>query len=311
MYSEPLARRHYAPVWGSAWGFRAAVLALAVLLSAVLSYSSGGFWLMRKQHYTQPDVRFEHDAILVLEGAAAGEERAWTSFAVAQKDLASRALSVDIGATEQDLNSDGTVDIIDVVAVGRGMSAVHGVKLLLSFRYKLAGRVDLEMTSLAYVQHSSALAGSALHVDGDLELRQRVSLADESTRVTYNTTLLDLGRLAGERRSASELQLPVILNNYLFRNETTVLKYDHPVWVPGTSASEDGFTVSARIRIPPSQEVLVRPSPLEAAKFAWVQFLAVFVVFYVFLSWVEWVAFHFRVVATRVVSDLQPKQHRF
>lgn len=41
------------------------------------------------------------------------------------------------------------------------------------------------------------------------------------------------------------------------------------------------------------------------------QFLSMLAVFYPLVYWSDWVVFHFRILKTRVVSDLQPKTHRF
>ena len=39
-----------------------------------------------------------------------------------------KVMAVDIRASEQDVNADGRADIIDVVAVARGVGNVHSVK---------------------------------------------------------------------------------------------------------------------------------------------------------------------------------------
>ena len=77
-----------------------------------------------------------------------------------------------------------------------------------------------------------------------------------------------------------------------------------------SSRSED-FTFHARVRVPTSQPVMYRPSFLELCKFAWVQILAVYVIFWWIFTKFEYLVFHHRIVQTRVVSDIQPKAHRF
>lgn len=41
------------------------------------------------------------------------------------------------------------------------------------------------------------------------------------------------------------------------------------------------------------------------------QFLAILAIFAPIVYYADWVMFHFRVLPTRVVHDLQPKTHRF
>ena len=114
--------------------------------------------------------------------------------------------------------------------------------------------------------------------------------------------------MAGDTREAASLCLPVILNAYNFRNETMFL--DAQTSVLESSQSSE-FVFHARVRIPTSQQVLYRPGFLELCKFAWVQILAVYVIFWWLFSKFEYVVFHHRLVTTRVVSDVQPKSHRF
>ena len=118
------------------------------------------------------------------------------------------------------------------------------------------------------------------------------------------------------------------------------------VWVAGQG---DTFTVNARVRIPTQQSVNYMPNGFQArrfthtaaillshsnsrtriptlhserfptnvwpipqvAKFGWIQFLSILAIFVPVVVWMDWVFFHFRVVPTRVVHDLQPKTHRF
>ena len=81
--------------------------------------------------------------------------------------------AVDVQASEQDLNMDGKMDVIDIKATARGLGDVYGVKALMAFDYAVDGRVDLALNGLAVAQHASPLPGSGYYVDGYLRLRQR------------------------------------------------------------------------------------------------------------------------------------------
>ena len=177
----------------------------------------------------------------------------------------------------------------------------------------LDGRVNLVMNGLAYASHASPLPGTGVYVDGVLRLDQRDAIPAGTTRHEYNVSVFPFaehGELPGDTRESASLRLPVILNEYNFRNETTYLDAKTtPVWEAGASSGD--FTFQARVRIPTSQQVLYRPNFLETCKFAWVQILAVYVIFWWLFSKFEYVVFHHRIVNTRVVSDLQTKSHRF
>ena len=181
----------------------------------------------------------------------------------------------------------------------------------MAFDYAVDGRVDLALNGMAYVSHISPLPGSGLYVDGYLKLEQRDAIQAGTTRLVYNHSVFPLrstARWSGDVREAATLRLPVILNDYNFRNETTYLDAKTPVW---ESSHTSDFVFHARVRIPTSQEVLYRPNFFELCKFAWVQILAVYVIFWWIFSKFEHVVFHHRLVHTRVVSDIQPKSHRF
>lgn len=55
-----------------------------------------------------------------------------------------------------------------------------------------------------------------------------------------------------------------------------------------------------------------RPPLGEALKWGWVQFLAAFIAVWWLASWFEWAVFRFRILETRVVSDVQQQRaHKF
>lgn len=54
-----------------------------------------------------------------------------------------------------------------------------------------------------------------------------------------------------------------------------------------------------------------RPSVAQMLKVGWIQFLCIFFILWWGLSWFERQVFRYRVLETRVVSDIQPKQLRF
>ena len=287
-----------------------AVASLIIAFSIALT--SGGLWVKTHTYVTQPSVRFKYDMLLVFETSRGpGTERVWSTFDSVNYLMGNKLAPVDISASEQDVNSDGKVDLIDIKAVVRGVGDVHGVKALMAFDYSLGGRVDLVMNSMAYASHSSPLAGSGLYVDGYLRLDQRDAIPAGFTRHDYNYSVFPFaehGEAKGDTRDASTLRLPVVLNQYNFRNESTYLDAKTPVWESGNSPD---FTFQARVRIPTSQQVLYRPTTLEIWKFAWVQILAIYIIFWWIFTKFEYVVFHHRIVDTRVVSDLQAKSHRF
>ncbi|MEW5312578.1 MAG: hypothetical protein WDW38_004202 [Sanguina aurantia] len=83
------------------------------------------------------------------------------------------------------------------------------------------------------------------------------------------------------------------------------------VFTATQAGNSDTFTLSMRIRIPPNQLVYYRPMVIEMLKGGWIQFLATFAVLWFLLSWAEVMIFKYRIVSTRVSSDLVQKLHKF
>lgn len=67
VYQEPLCRRHFASVVSEAWCFRAFVFIATIILSLVIAYNTGGFWLKTSTSIEQPTVHYTWDALLLLE----------------------------------------------------------------------------------------------------------------------------------------------------------------------------------------------------------------------------------------------------
>ena len=54
-----------------------------------------------------------------------------------------------------------------------------------------------------------------------------------------------------------------------------------------------------------------RPQVLTNLKYGWIQFLITLITIQWLFSWCEYFIFHYRLLHTRVVSDLQPRAQRF
>mmetsp|Transcript_57221 Transcript_57221/g.181041 ORF Transcript_57221/g.181041 Transcript_57221/m.181041 type:complete len:307 (-) Transcript_57221:39-959(-) len=303
VYGEPLQLRHYSPRCSVPYCFRLCSLIGCIILAYAFVFTTGGLWVKSTTIYTQAKVDFESELLVILEGAEPGSERVWSTYSALNEQLGAQLASVSASSHAVDSNHDGKPDQIIVSVSSFDMPAVHSIKVLMQFRYEIdEPEVELGMKSLAFVSYASPVAGSALYLDGDLELVQREPLPDGSQSFAFDEDALPLSGAIGDG-----LRFENLLGNYLDRNETTHYRYGTPVWYAGRG----GFTMTAKIRIPSHQPVVYRPGVLHVLKLGWVQFLATFLVLFWILRWVEWVAFHFRILDTRVVSDTAPKLHRF
>uniref|UniRef100_A0A7S0WWC3 Transmembrane protein 231 n=1 Tax=Pyramimonas obovata TaxID=1411642 RepID=A0A7S0WWC3_9CHLO len=312
VYEEPYAKRHYAGRFTPAYCFPCCSSLIFIIVAFVIALSTGQLWIKSHTFLHQPDVKFTYEMLVVMETNVPGQEKVWSTVDRINTLYHEKVAAVDVQATEQDINYDGKTDIIDVLVTSRGVTPVHSVKLLMGFDYSVEGEADLDMRTLAYLTHSSALPGSALYVDGDLRLKQREPLTAGSSNNAYEgvqgSPFADFVQSADGTSGIATLGLNGIFNRYLFRNETTYYDYSYPVWKAG---SGDVFEVRARVRVPSHENIVFRPAPLTIAKFGWVQVFAIIYPLLWLLRKAEWVIFHYRVLQTRVVSDITPKMHKF
>ena len=218
VYQEPLRVKYYAKWHSFPALFRVGNLLSVIAVALVTTYVTGSMWVKTRVSYEQPDVVFDSKLMMVFE----------SSF-----------VSTDLSVTQEDYNFDGKVDTVRIKLRSSVGAAIRGVKILAQFDYKLRERVHMNMKTLAYVAHSGGVPGSALHADGSLSLRQREPLPDDSTRREYLEDLLRDSEPDGMLQASTELGVSSILEDYFFRNETTVLSENYASWEAGLQAKHD------------------------------------------------------------------------
>lgn len=310
VYAEPLCRRHYSPWYGDAVIARVGLFLIAVVLGLVVSFATGGFWVKLKPTIDQPTVHYTKDALLLFEGAQAGQEQIWSSSPVINEEFSDYFVPATVQVSEEDLNYDDKPDVITLVAKVQGSTPIYGVKALLQFHYSFSSNVRLSMYSFAYLAYASPTPGGALYTDGELVLNQKNPITDRQHNGIYNIPMLNSSTppSALAAQGSTTLEFHNILKSYLDRNYTTAYTNNYPVWRPGQGNS---FELTMRIRIPPNQLVYYRPQMIEMLKFGWIQFLATYICLWWFFWWFQRFLFRFRIVSTRVVSDITPKTQRF
>nr|CAD7585842.1 unnamed protein product [Timema genevievae] len=142
------------------------------------------------------------------------------------------------------------------------------------------------MESLGVVQHSSILPGARLDIVADLRLVQKQLLYSRGRDSRFNTSVFDLTRLVPDA-----FNLQTLFKEYARRNVTTRLSNVYPLWTAGR-APDMPFIVSAVVHYP-EETILYRPGFWQVIKWAWVQYLSVFIIF----------VFIFRLVKEYVFSN--------
>eukprot|EP00877_Chromochloris_zofingiensis_P012890 jgi/Chrzof1/7855/Cz02g38290.t1 len=310
VYQEPICRRQYNGILSAALIFRVVLFIASVVLSFLIAYGTGGFWKKIGVDVEQPTVHYSGDGLAILEGSQVGQEQVWTTSPALSALLKGRVASASVQVGEEDYNFDGKPETIRFIARIQSATAVNSVKLLLQFQYSLKSAVRMKMYGLAYITFNSLLPGHGLVTDGQLVLQQLTPLPQYTYHDLYNTPLLNSSAyLDGTALQVdAALQLSSIIAKYQARNFTTVFQNQYPIWQAGNG---NDFIIDARVRIPANQLQIYRPATGEMLKWGWVQFVSVFLILWCLASWFEAFIFRHRLFETRMVSDLQPKAHKF
>lgn len=285
IYSEPLRRRYFASRCSCAYAFYLACAIVLIILPFFMAFTNApNFWLKTSTYREQPRVVYEYKTALLLEGfdRDGAPMSLFSSSMNTLNNLYESSLRIPVlRSAEVDANRDGLTDRVHLNAMMplHAGESVHSATLLLFFDVRLRKRAKLQMETLAFVSHSSPLAGQALFVDGDLELRQRWPLQvkggyqqpyDDTPLIDPTTTF-----------AARDFLLPSLLQAYCDRNHTTEFASRYSVWSPSTGRLTDGsptsFNMSATLRIPVA-DVLYTPTVTEVLKAAWIKYASMFVI---------------------------------
>jgi Transmembrane protein 231 len=317
VFREPIYRKYHAKPCGCAFLYFLAALVTLLLVPFYLAYDPRTFWAKTALYREQPKVDYTHQLLLLAEGVDA-DRAPFSAFFSSMATVNSLHQDTDlrvpsIKSRSHDSNSDGSADVITVIAelpMNAG-ERVLSVKLILLFRTRLREKARLEMDTLAYFQHSSAVPGSSLRVDADYKLRQVSAL---QARGGYVLPYEDQPLLSpASATTLSETLFSTLLSAYAARNTTMELSGGHFLWQGAAGGSSSTFTVRATLRIP-QQDVLYSPPPGEVLRGAWVQYAVMLVLVWVVLDRLSAFVYHNQVVETRVEAPQLPdisgkKQH--
>lgn len=310
IYTEPLCRRHFVSIVSFAVFIRIFLLCSAIGLALVVAYATGGFWVKIQPTLDQATVHYTNDALLVFQGALPDESYVWSTSPIIQQQFASSFIPANVQYGEEDWNFDGKPDVLQFSFSVQAPVPIFSVKALVQVTYSYNSNVMLDMFSLAYVSASSAQPGGVLSTDGDLVLNQRSPITNGKYNDLYNFPMLTSVMPPQQQAvsAANQLEFDSIIGSYLNRNYTTFYGPTYNVWSPGSGNS---FVVSMTVRIPPNQVIWYRPQVIEMLKFAWIQWLATFIVLWWLYSFMEAYIFRYRLVNTRVQSDVQPRMQKY
>jgi transmembrane protein 231 len=239
---------------------------------------------------------------------------AWSTNSDYNALLASQGTLADCSLTvvPTDTNGDGRNDVYDVTltvhsysptsASGSGIG-IQGLQLAVEFTVEFTSTIVEQLRGVVYVAASSPSAGARVYVDGAMRFVQSggpLRYQATSPRTTYNTAALGLGA------SGPVNSFEGVLRPYLDRNETVLFEPWATVWSPGPA---EVFTAVVRVHVP-TMAVRYRPSFWELAKYAWVQYVAVWLLVYLVLGSIRAWILRNQLLPSRVSWDYVPAVKR-
>ncbi|GAB1293679.1 Transmembrane protein 231 [Apodemus speciosus] len=219
LFSHPVERAYRAGLCSKAALFVLLTTALTYIPPLLVAFRSHGFWLKRSSYEEQPNVRFQHQVLLVaLLGPEPGAFLAWSTFPTFNRLQGGHLRVPLVSSREEDRNQDGKMDVLYFRLELPLQSTEHvlGVQLILTFSYRLHRMSTFEMQSMAFLQSSFAVPGSQLHVNGELRLQQKQPLSYRGPDVRYNVSVIN-----GTSPFAQDYDLAHIVAAYQERNVTT------------------------------------------------------------------------------------------
>eukprot|EP01041_Mallomonas_annulata_P012117 gene12117-25423_t len=182
---------------------------------------------------------------------------------------------------------------------------IHGVTALIFYDVTLQDKARYKFEAVSYIDYSSIQPVSKVHIDGDITFKQTWPLvAKGGFRTPYSDEkLLELRNDLSE----SDSSILTIMNKYNQRNFTMTFQtnYAHKELFVGSYESSEPRTVDVSIvgRVV-AGPVRVTPGVSEVLKWAWIQYVAIFVVIVTLLLRMSSFVFRHQLLYTHVIPDM-------
>merc|ERR1712141_64582 len=195
---------------------------------------------------------------------------------------------------------------------------VYGIKLFILFDVKLHQYSSVNMEGLAFISATTGLSATGISVSGDLSIVQKQPFAHAGRDDRYSRqrspifSNLQRGSASDPNQQHILMALPYVeqfkfdevLNRYNLRNVTTRLTNEYLIWERGGSPPS-GFPFTAKVSVNyPTQTLTYHPGFWQMMKWAWIQYLSIFIVFVYLMRSLKTFVFTRQVLPTREVVDM-------
>ena len=271
VYSHALVQRYRTSLVTKAVFFQLILFILLIIAPLLIAYRTSGFWIKEKYYTESPYVYYRHEAIVYVDTGS--RTLVWTTYPNLNQFLSMEGVlnTPLIQSIEVDNDFNGKNDYMDFSSTFTLNSGetVNSVNAYLFFDYELRLFSRVRALGLALIQEQLDSGASKLAVTGDLNFFQKINLPHKGDNTDFaNELIID---------QSSSFDLNAYVQSYNARNLTTELMHSFRRWQMG-AAADNTFVLELRVRYP-EQTLRYEPGFLEEIKFAWIQYLSIFVIF--------------------------------
>ena len=315
IFREPLYRRYYSSYTSASFCYALAFGAVMLLLPLLLAYNSGGFWFKEGMYYEQPKVDYRYQSVVEMYGRDSDTGLPFSLYYSTTSNLnplhGAAVRSPVIRSAAFDDNHDGLNDRLEfsLAMPLKPTEQVSGMSAMLLADVALQDRAKVAFDTALLVHYDSGAAINNVQLSGDLQLRQTWPLQVRGgMKLPYaESPLLPLVVPAGT--SESRYSAASIADHASARNLTSIFALTYAlaehVQTGGVPLTHDlhyfNATISLRV---PQQQVWYTPGVSEVLKWAWVQYVSLFVVVSFLVNRLSSFVFRHQLLHTYSTADI-------
>ena len=275
----------------------------------IILYKHLDFWNNEGVYYEQPNVEYNDELIMVVNDT--GETKTFSSILYLNQFF-DPLLNIPMIKYEIfDDNHDGLNDTFKfkINFPVNSVTTITNIKLYLFFKYSLNTNIQgsIERT-LCEVDINTPLGASYVKINGDLVLKQKFPLSSSTFSVgNYKENILNVSETYADntttylKNDVTDFNIESKKEYFYNRDVYTVFDYSKVV-IP--YKNRDVVQIELTVNIPSFQAIMWEIPIAAKIKFAWVQFMALFIPVYVILRLIQFYIFKNRIFPSVPVSDL-------
>ncbi|KAK5646602.1 hypothetical protein RI129_005066 [Pyrocoelia pectoralis] len=272
IYSKCLAIKYKTYLISKATVFTLILRIISVVLPFFIVYNSRAFWMKHDSFYEQPTVNFRGEYIFSALTNNTGTPIFCNNFPFLQK-FANFDRCPLLKVAEIRKNNHDKIDELQFsITVDINTLKMVSFYLMLTLDYALHTVCPMKMQSAIIVYNNCQNTPKEINLSAQLGLLQFTPLGCHQHRTNnrYNYPIVN-----DKEEIISKFDIARILQSYNTRNISTRLINMYTTYATGKSSE---FTLNLRVQYP-THHIYYTPGFWQEMKWAWIQFLSVFIIF--------------------------------